>query len=150
MSIVDKIKKSVEDATGRPFIYDTLEGLNVEIGRRSTARVVWSALVDSGTIEDENGMIHERVNMALFFCDKMAGLDCFSLENERVLTECKRAAFTWLTQSRRDPEIRVVSVNATARTYQQLDDIITAFVLDVVIEEKEGFGVCDLPRPMRK
>lgn len=145
MSIAEKIKLSIERATGRPFIYDTIEGLNVEIGKRQTARVVWTPLIEAGTLRDENGMYHEVVNVSLFFCDKMAGHDCFTMENEVVLTGCKRDAFAWLTALRRDDFLQLVSLNDTARSYEELDDVITAYALNVTIYEKEGFGACDVP-----
>ena len=137
MTIIDKIKQSVEQATGLPFVYDTPQTLNVRLDNLNLPCAMMQ-VVESGTATDENGIIREVITAMVLFTDRTE-LDFDGIENERKhLDAMKKAAFGWLLSLRRSECLRLVSTGATARYYATDDAIVTAFGVTVTIEELEG------------
>lgn len=137
MSIIDKIKKSVEDATCLPFYYDTPETLNARMGQIDLPCAMLD-VVESGAAFDENGVIRERLTVQVLFVEK-SFLDFDGIENERkCLDKMKKHAFRWLLALRQSEDLRLVSLGNTQRYYATQDAIVTAFSVLVTIEEIEG------------
>lgn len=145
MTIIEKIKQSVEGATGMPFLYHVAGELNELIARCSELPVAYSFLIDSGTIDDVNGRYHERVTIAVMFCDKTE-FDFNALENEQIIDRMKVKAYKWLQSLRMSNALRVVSVNNTQRLYDNTTDILTGFAVNITIEDVAGVGECELPQ----
>lgn len=145
-SIIDKIKESVESVIGDGrFYYNDGNGLNVELDNANFP-CAFAQLVETGTLNDELGNYHERVTIGVFFAD-VADMSLEPLPNERILTALKKQAFGWLASLRTNDEISLVEVMSTDRVYIQSDrfDVrLTAFVLNVQLEETKGFGVCNV------
>lgn len=144
MTIIEKIKQSVEGATGMPFLYHAAGELNELIARCNELPVAYSFLIDSGTIDDVNGRYHERVTLAVMFCDKTE-FDFNALENEQIIDRMKVKAYKWLQSLRMNNALRVVSVNNTQRLYDNTTDILTGFAVNITIEDVAGVGECELP-----
>lgn len=66
MSIIAKIKQSVEQATGLTFYYDTPQTLNVRL-ERATFPCAMLHIVQSGALEDVNGILRERLTVEVLF-----------------------------------------------------------------------------------
>lgn len=145
MTIIEKIKKSVEGATGMPFLYHAAGELNELITRCGELPVAYSFLIDSGTIDDVNGRYHERVTIAVMFCDKTE-FDFNALENEQIIDRMKVKAYKWMQSLRMSNTLRVVSVNNTQRLYDNTTDILTGFAVNITIEDVAGVGECELPQ----
>lgn len=145
-SIIDKIRESVEAVIGDGrFYYNDGDGLNIELDNASYP-CAFAQLIEAGTIEDSLGQFHERIAIGVFFAD-VADIDLEPTNNERILTALKRNALTWLASLRNNDEINLVDTRGTDRVYIKSDDFdvrLTAFVLNVTIEEVKGFGVCDI------
>ena len=143
MSIIEKIKESVTTATGLPFYYDTPQTLNV---RLDTAEYPCAMLhiLQSGTVTDTNGILHERLTIEMLFADQ-SRLD---FDGEQVeayeLDALKRFALKWVLHLYRSRALRLVSVNGTNRYYATDDAIYSAFGVQVTIDEAEGVSQCDL------
>lgn len=144
MTIIEKIKQSVEGATGMPFLYHAAGELNELIARCGELPVAYSFLIDSGTIDDVNGRYHERVTLAVMFCDKTE-FDFNALENEQIIDRMKVKAYKWMQSLRMSNTLRVVSVNNTQRLYDNTTDILTGFAVNITIEDVAGVGECELP-----
>jgi surface protein len=144
MTIIEKIKQSVEGATGMPFLYHAAGELNELIARCSELPVAYSFLIDSGTIDDVNGRYHERVTLAVMFCDKTE-FDFNALENEQIIDRMKVKAYKWMHSLRMSNALHVVSVNNTQRLYDNTTDILTGFAVNITIEDVAGVGECELP-----
>lgn len=142
MTIIEKIKQSVEGATGMPFLYHAAGELNELIARCGELPVAYSFLIDSGTIDDVNGRYHERVTLAVMFCDKTE-FDFNALENEQIIDRMKIKAYKWLQSLRLSNDLNIVSINQTQRLYDSTTDILTGYAVDVTLEDIEGYGVCD-------
>lgn len=137
MSIIEKIKHSVECATGLRFYYDSPETLNVRVDNL-TLPCAMLDVVESGAVFDENGVVRERLNIQVLFADKTQ-LDYDGIENESEhLDWLKRKAFQWLLGLRRSDDLRLVGVGNTQRYYATQDAIVTAYGVQVNIEEMEG------------
>lgn len=144
MTIIEKIKQSVEGATGMPFLYHAAGELNELIARCKSLPVAYSFLIDSGTIDDVNGRYHERVTLAVMFCDKTE-FDFNALENEQIIDRMKVKAYKWLQSLRMSNTLRIVSINSTQRLYDNTTDVLTGFAVNITIEDIAGVGECELP-----
>jgi hypothetical protein len=145
MTIIEKIKQSIEGATGMPFLYHAAGELNELIARCKELPVAYSFLIDSGTIDDVNGRYHERVTLAVMFCDKTE-FDFNALENEQIIDRMKVKAYKWLQSLRMSNALRIVAVNNTQRLYDNTTDILTGFAVNITIEDVAGVGECELPQ----
>lgn len=144
MTIIEKIKQSVEGATETPFLYHAAGELNELIARCNTFPIAYSFLIDSGTIDDVNGRYHERVTLAIMFCDKTE-FDFNAVENEQIIDRMKLKAYKWLQSLRMSNALRIISVNNTQRLYDNTTDILTGFAVNITIEDVAGVGECELP-----
>lgn len=142
MTLINKIKKSVEGATGFPFLYHAAGEINELIARAAELPCAFAFLIDSGTVEDTNGMFHERVTFAVVFADKTQ-FDFNALENEEIIDRMKVRAFRWLQSLRLSDDLQLVSINNTQRLYDTTTDILTGYAVNVTLEEVEGYGVCN-------
>lgn len=144
MTIIEKIKQSIEGATGMPFLYHAAGELNELIARCKSLPVAYSFLIDSGMIDDVNGRYHERVTLAVMFCDKTE-FDFNALENEEIIDRMKVKAYKWLQSLRMSNTLHIVSVNNTQRLYDNTTDVLTGFAVNITIEDVAGVGECELP-----
>jgi hypothetical protein len=104
----------------------------------------YCTLIATGTAAaDVNGDWHDNVQVGLFVVNK-TDFDPCSLENEDIIDICKRGVFKWLTNTRHDEYIKVTSVVNSQRVYDEFDDIVTGYGVQVTVEDKEGIGPCDL------
>ena len=142
MTIIEKIKRSVEQATGLPFLYHAAGEINELIARAASLPVAFAFLLDSGMIDDVNGRYHERVTLAVMFADK-SQFDFNALENEQIIDRMKIKAYKWLQSLRLSNDLNIVSINQTQRLYDSTTDILTGYAVDVTLEDIEGYGVCD-------
>lgn len=146
MTIIEHIKESVQ-AIGCAFIYDARGVANEIIATTpefaDEPPVVLCYLLTSGTTEQVGGAWRERVQVALFF-SKLAEIDFDGQENEETIDLCKRYAQRWLQSlcGGGVQSLRLVSVNGTERVYQQQADLLTAYGINVTIEEVEGTTPC--------
>lgn len=142
MTIIEKIKRSVEVATGLPFLYHAAGEINELIARAGELPVAFAFLLDNGTIEDVNGMYHERVTFAVMFADKTE-FDFNALENEQIIDQMKIKAYRWLQSLRTSNDLNVIAINSTQRLYDTTTDILTGYAVNITIEEMSGVGACD-------
>lgn len=153
MSIIEKIKQTVESATGMPFYYDTPETLNMRMSGASAKRpwcfpCAMLHIVTSGAIADENGIIRERLTVEVLFAQN-SDLDFDGVQVETCeLDEMKHKAFAWLVYLRtqaRTNGVRLISSNGTNRYYATDDAIFSAYGVNVTLEEVEGVSKCTTP-----
>ena len=145
MSIIDKIKESVE-ALGLAFEYGSLDNINELVSSHDFdgGRLCYCTLITTGTAtQDAGGVWHDSVQVGLFVVDKTEYDPC-SLENENIITGCKNDVYRWLLSVRNGCKIKVQTVTGSQRVYDEFDDIVTGYGVQVTVEEKDGFGPCDL------
>lgn len=146
-SIIQKIKESVENATGMTFYYDTPQTLNLRLDRAAFPCAMLH-IVESGAVQDTNGVLRERMTIEVLFVT-LSDLDFDGLDVEnRELNTLKIRAFEWLLALlRMKTELRCVSLNGTSRYYATDDAIYSAFGVNVTIEEIEGISKCNYEDP---
>lgn len=142
MTIIEKIKQSVEGTTGMTFLYHAQGEINELIARAENLPIAFALLLDSGTVEDTNGMFHERVTFAVIFADKTQ-FDFNALENEEIIDRMKVRAFRWLQSLRLSDDLQLVSINSTQRLYDTTTDILTGYAVNVTLQEVKGYGACN-------
>ena len=143
MSIIEKIKRSVERATGLPFYYDTPQTLNVRLDS-ATYPCAMLHIVTSGAVIGDNGIIRERLNVeVLFTTTSRLDFDGVDVENNE-LDVMKMHAFKWLLYIMRTRTgLRLVTLNGTNRYYATDDAIYSAYGVNVTLEEIQGVTACD-------
>ena len=143
MSIIEKIKRSVERATGLPFYYDTPQTLNVRLDM-ATYPCAMLHIVTSGAVIGDNGIIRERLNVeVLFTTTSRLDFDGVDVENNE-LDKMKEHAFKWLLSLLRTRTgLRLVTLNGTNRYYATDDAIYSAYGVNVTLEEIQGVTACD-------
>lgn len=142
MSIIDKIKNSVTEATGLPFYYDTPQTLNLRLDR-ATYPCAMLHILQSGAVTDTNGILRERLTVEMLFATT-SRLDFDGTDVEaNELDGLKRHAFKWLMKMLRSRDLRLVSINGTNRYYATDDAIYSAFGVNVTFDELQGYSKCD-------
>jgi len=142
MSIIEKIKQSVERATGLPFYYDTPQTLNVRLDRAEFPCAMLH-IITSGAVQDTNGILRERLNLeVLFTTTSHLDFDGTDVENNE-LDVMKMHAFKWILSLFRSRTLRLVTLNGTNRYYATDDAIYSAYGVNVTLEEIQGVTACD-------
>lgn len=151
-TIIDKIADTIaalplEQGQKHPlrFIYEDAELQNITLDQVSEPFVAVTP-IGSAAVSDDRGALHEQITIALWFGDQMccATPDYDALENERIITACKRRAFRWWASLSPTRELVPVSVNGSQRAYLERDGYFTGYMLSVTLEEVEGVGRCQL------
>lgn len=139
-TFVEKICQNIEAGAGVAAYYQSPEMIN-ELLDDVQMPCSYIFLVDSGQINENSGQFRERLNVAVFFVDR-TDYDFCSIENERIIQQCKERAFEWLRSLRLNSDVRLVSINNTQRIYDRMDAILTGFAVNVTIEELTGWTGC--------
>lgn len=146
MTFIDKLRITIERATACRFYYHAAGELNevlagIEIGSEPIA---FAYLLKGGEVDVQRNMLREGVNLAVFFCKKTE-FDFNSEENERLIDDCKRLAFGWLSLLRKSGYLETVGSITTERVYDTTTDILTGIAVNVTLRELQGYSECDLP-----
>lgn len=142
MSIIDKIRRSVETATGLPFHYDTPQTLNMTLDH-AVFPCAMLHILQQGAIVDANGVLRERLTIEVLFAQTSSlDFDGVTVEREE-LNLMKLKAFEWLLYlMRKERELRLISLNGTNRYYATDDAILSAFGVNITIDEAQGISEC--------
>lgn len=145
-TIIDKLRRTfdgVRDETGRqlPFVYEDRDIQNILVGRIAAPLILCVPLTSTAIIAS-NGLLKERMTLAVWFADRMAqgSGDYCAEDNERVIDVCKQRAFGWGARLTPQNELRLVSVNGAERAYLETDENLTGYMLNVTLEEVQGYG----------
>lgn len=146
MTFIDKLRITIERATACRFYYHAAGELNeilagVQIG---TEPISFAYLLKGGEVDVQRNQLREGVNLAVFFCKKTE-FDFNSEENERLIDDCKRLAFGWLSLIRKSGYLETVGSITTERVYDTTTDILTGIAVNVTLRELQGYSECDLP-----
>lgn len=142
MSVIDKIKNSITEATGMPFYYDTPQTLNVRLDRAQYPCAMLHIL-QSGAVTDTNGILRERLTIEMLFATT-SDLDFDGTDVEaNEIDGLKKHAFRWLMKLLRNRDLRLISINGTNRYYATDDAIYSAYGVNVTLEEAQGWSKCD-------
>lgn len=142
MTIIDKIKMSVEGATGLPYYYDTPQTLGVRLDSAKFPCAMMH-VAESGAVTDDNGIVRERLTVELLVAD-LSRLDFDGIEAERQIDPLKHHALRWLASMRRNHDLQLVAVNGTQRYYATEDAIVVAYGVNVTLQEREGVSACEV------
>lgn len=146
MTFIEKVKMTIERATGCRFYYHAAGELNevlagVEIG---SDPIAFAYLLKGGEVDVQRNQLREGVNLAVFFCKKTE-FDFNSYDNEQLIDDCKRLAFGWVSLLYKSNLLDVVGAVTTERVYDTTTDILTGIAVNITLRELEGYGMCDLP-----
>ena len=151
-TIIDKISRTIErvelgkgGVTPLPFVYADKDIQNFVLDNIEPPFAAAVPLT-SGTAQDKFGLYHDQVTLAVFFGDIMCepSGDYDARANERIIDECKQRAFQWLAGIVPTDEVELISVNGAERWYLDGDQIATGYVLNVTLQEVQGYGKCTM------
>lgn len=142
MTIIDKIKNSVESITGMQFIYESPQTINTRLDNMPMP-CAFMNIIDQGVAIDDNGIIREQMTIQVMFCD-LCELDFDGIDAERILDRLKKTAFFWLAKSMSSTEFKIKAILGTNRYYADNDAIVCAFSVSLQIEEIDGISKCTL------
>ena len=149
MSIIGKLKQSIESATGLPFYYDTPQTLNERL-ERATFPAAMLHILQSNAVSDTNGILRERLTIEILFAtsnDPRPGVNALDFDGTWVedneLDKMKLQAFKWLLSLFRSRTLRLLTLNGTNRYYATDDVMYDAYGVNVTIEEIQGVTSCD-------
>lgn len=150
MTIIEKIKQSIEGATGLPFYYDTPQTLNVRLERGKFPAAMLHIL-QSNALQDTNGILRERLTIEMLFTttSKQNAADALDFDGawveEHELDLMKHQAFKWILSLFRSRTLRLVTLNGTNRYYATDDAIYSSYGVNVTLEEIQGVSYCNFP-----
>lgn len=146
MTFIDKLRITIERATACRFYYHAAGELNEILAgvRVGCEPIAFAYLLKGGEVDVQRNQLREGVNLAVFFCKKTE-FDFNSEENERLIDDCKRLAFGWLSLMRKSGFFETVGSITTERVYDTTTDILTGIAVNVTLRELQGYGECDLP-----
>ena len=146
MTFIDKLRITIERATACRFYYHAAGELNEVLAgvRVGCEPIAFAYLLKGGEVDVQRNMLREGVNLAVFFCKKTE-FDFNSEENERIIDDCKRLAFGWLSLMRKSGYFETVGSITTERVYDPTTDILTGIAVNVTLRELQGYSECDLP-----
>lgn len=142
MTIIDKIKNSVESITGMQFIYESPQTINTRLDNMPMP-CAFMNIIDQGVAIDDNGIIREQMTIQVMFCD-LCDLDFDGIDAEKILDRLKKIAFSWVAKSMSSTEFKVKAILGTNRYYADNDAIVCAFSVSLQIEEIDGVSKCTL------
>ena len=85
MTIIDKIKNSVESVTGMQFIYESPQTINTRLDNMPMP-CCFMNIIDQGVAIDDNGIIREQMTIQVMFCD-LCELDFDGIDAEKILNK---------------------------------------------------------------
>ena len=146
MTFIDKLRITIERATACRFYYHAAGELNEILAgvRVGCEPIAFAYLLKGGEVDVQRNQLREGVNLAVFFCKKTE-FDFNSEENERLIDDCKRLAFGWLSLLRKSGYLETVGSITTERVYDTTTDILTGIAVNVTLRELQGYSDCDLP-----
>ena len=146
MTFIDKLRITIERATACRFYYHAAGELNEVLAgvRVGCEPIAFAYLLKGGEVDVQRNQLREGVNLAVFFCKKTE-FDFNSEENERLIDDCKRLAFGWLSLMRKSGYFETVGSITTERVYDTTTDILTGIAVNVTLRELQGYSECDLP-----
>lgn len=142
MSIISKIKSSVESATGYTLHYYDEGTINEILDSNPLPCAFWYLLKDAEIITDAS-QNKERANIAIFFVNKTE-FDFNSTDNETIIEAVKTKANIWLRSLMQDGALKISEGTQikTTRVYNEFDAILTGVAFNLTIEEAYGFNAC--------
>jgi len=140
MSIISKIKSSVESATGYTLHYYDENTINEVLTYNATPCAFMQLLKDTTLIVDAS-QNRERASVAVFFVNRTE-FDFESMQNEAIIEAVKKKANTWLRSVMADGALKVIGDVKTARVYNEFDCILTGIAFNITLEEVYGFNAC--------
>ena len=142
MTIIDKIKNSVESVTGMQFVYESPQTINTRLDNMPMP-CAFMNIIDQGVAIDDNGIIREQMTIQVMFCD-LCELDFDGIDAEKILDRLKKIAFSWVANAMSSNEFKDKEILGTNRYYADNDAIVCAFSVSLQIEEIDGISKCTL------
>lgn len=142
MSIVEKIRNSVESATGLKCLYQSPEQLN-RIWDNTDFPCAYFFLLGVGNAEISGITFKERVSVVMFFVDK-AEYDARAVDLERIIQKQIGNAHKWVRNLLSSKTLRMIgAIERTQRVYEEGDVILTGYAIQVTVQERQGSVICD-------
>lgn len=139
MSIINKIKSSVEAATGLACYYHSAVELDRLFDNAPLPCAFFTLLTEAEVVNDTS-QLRERAEVAVFFCDK-TDFDFGSAENEAIISVQRANAFRWVNAIN-GSDISLDGDLRSERIYDRFDCNVTGYGIRCTITENVGESKC--------
>lgn len=139
MSIINKIKSSVEAAVGLSCYYHS-DGELDRLFDTAPLPCAFFTLLTEAEVVNDTSQLRERAEVAVFFCDK-TDFDFGSIENEAIISVQRANAFRWVNAIN-SSDISLDGDLHSERVYDRFDCNVTGYGIRCTIAENVGESKC--------
>lgn len=136
MNFAEKIKADFEAITGLTLLYGSRDGINWAINHNAMPAGFFT-LIRSSNVDADGLSIKESAEVAVSVI-RLSPSEEPGYETEEVIEECRQQVFAYLTALKSSGLMHLRSVTRASRIFDEFDDIVCGFGVNIIVEEIDG------------
>ena len=136
MNFAEKIKADFEAITGLTLLYGSRDGINWAINHNALPAGFFT-LIRSSNVNADGLSLRESAEVAVSVI-RLSPAEEPGYETETVIEECRQQVFAYLTALKSSGLMRLLSVTRASRIFDEFDDIVCGFGVNILVEEIDG------------
>ena len=136
MNFAEKIKADFEAITGLTLLYGSRDGINWAISHNALPAGFFT-LIRSSNVNADGLSIKESAEVAVSVI-RLSPAEEPGYKTEEVIDECRQQVFAYLTALKSSGLMNLRSVTRASRIFDEFDDIICGFGVNIIVEEIDG------------
>lgn len=136
MNFAEKIKADFEAITGLTLLYGSRDGINWAINHNALPAGFFT-LIRSSNVDADGLSIRESAEVAVSVI-RLSPAEEPGYETEEVIEECRQQVFAYLTAIKSSGLLELRSVTRASRIFDEFDDIVCGFGVNIVVKEIDG------------
>ena len=136
MNFAEKIKADFEAITGLTLLYGSRDGINWAISHNALPAGFFT-LIRSSNVNADGLSIKESAEVAVSVI-RLSPAEEPGYKTEEVIEECRQQVFAYLTALKSSGLMNLRSVTRASRIFDEFDDIICGFGVNIIVEEIDG------------
>ena len=136
MNFAEKIKADFEAITGLTLLYGSRDGINWAINHNALPAGFFT-LIRSSNVNADGLSLKESAEVAVSVI-RLSPAEEPGYETETVIEECRQQVFAYLTALKSSGLMRLLSVTRASRIFDEFDDIVCGFGVNIMVEEIDG------------
>lgn len=136
MNFAEKIKADFEAITGLTLLYGSRDGINWAINHNALPAGFFT-LIRSSNVDADGLSIKESAEVAVSVI-RLSPAEEPGYETEQVIELCRQQVFAYLTALKSSGLLELRSVTRASRIFDEFDDIVCGFGVNIVVKEIDG------------
>ena len=136
MNFAEKIKADFEAITGLTLMYGSRDGINWAINHNALPAGFFT-LIRSSNVDADGLSIKESAEVAVSVI-RLSPAEEPGYETEEVIELCRQQVFAYLTALKSSGLLELRSVTRASRIFDEFDDIVCGFGVNIVVKEIDG------------